>query len=97
MSTGTTRRTTSSLEASEMWSVGFQLRSNAVGIGPPAVMSGIHPTRASVRICPTPMVAMSNTRRGDSKSLRTTMSSMAIPMTAVAATATKNASHQLTP
>ena len=80
-----------------MWSVGVHVISNAVGMLPPALMSGIQATRARVMIWPTPIVAMSSTNRGDVKSRRTTISSTTMPMSAVARIASANANHQLRP
>ena len=94
--TGTTSNTVSSRAWIRRSLVGSHVTSKAVGMEPPAVMSGIQLTRASNKICPTPIVAINNTRRGESKSRRTTTNSTTAPASAHPATASTNATHQLT-
>ena len=74
--------------------VGSQTNDTAVGIALKSLMSGIQATRASSRICPTPIVAINKTSRGDENRRRTTRSSISAPTTAEPTTARTNAAHQ---
>ena len=94
MSTGTTTSTISSRACRRMWSVGVHVALNGVEIGPGAATLGSW-NLAKRTIWPTPMVAISTTRRGELNSRRITTSSTAMPIAAQAASASTNESHQL--
>ena len=95
ISTGTTTSTTISRAWRRMWSVGVHVALNGGEIGPGVATLGSL-NFAKSTIWPTPMVAISTTRRGELNSRRITISSMAMPRAAQAARASKNDSHQLT-
>ena len=96
ISTGITASTTSSRAWRRRWSVGVHVALNGAGIGPGATTLG-RLNLAKSTIWPTPMVAISTTRRGDAKSRLITISSMAMPTAAQAARASTNDSHQFKP